>query len=58
MLDEVTVNFFDATSSSNSEDDDENNELFGLHEHSSLVEQLSVLGKQALPVVISFSLGI
>ena len=55
ILDEVTVNFVDDNST---EDGDENNELFGLHEHSSFVEQLSVLVKQALPVVISFFLGI
>ena len=58
ILDEVTVNFVDDNSTSNSEDDDESNELFGLHEHSSFLEQLSVLVKQALPVVISFFLGI
>lgn len=52
----MTVNFVD--DSNNLVDDDENNELFGLHEDSSFTEQLTVLFNQALPVVISFFLGI
>jgi hypothetical protein len=56
ISDEVTVNFVD--DSNNLVDNDENNELFGLHEDSSFTEQLTVLFNQALPVVISFFLGI
>ena len=60
FTDEMTLNLSDDSSNDVDEDSDENeeNELFGLTEHSTLLEQLTVLVKQALPVVISFFLGI
>lgn len=57
ISDELTVHFVDDLNT-NVIDDDGNNELFGLHENSSFIEQLTVLVRQALPVVISFFLGI